>query len=113
MRKAAASQAALERRLGLVEAHQREVHTSLTGMEAAAARAYSDERGSLDDGGRERDGLYARAEALGASLARAGDDLRAAVADVNAGALAAGGGGGGAGAPMGKLVRVLNSQLQA
>ena len=152
MRGAAAAQAALDRKLGLIEAHHKEIHDALASMEGAAARAYAAETPALDGDGRARDALYGRAAALGAALARCGDDLRSAIADVNAGALAGGevvggeeggghgeagasdtalvlsGRGGGAGsapspgwpaAPssashqLGKLVRVLNSQLQA
>jgi nuclear pore complex protein Nup62 len=146
VRGAAASQAALDRKLGLIEAHHKEIHDALASMEGAAARAYAADAPSLDADGRARDALYGRAAALGAALARCGDDLRSAIADVNAGALAAAGDGegapGGAGGPgalvaaggdvasttppgasrpaslppaaqLGKLVRVLNSQLQA
>lgn len=65
-----------------------------------------------DEEARERDRLYERAEQLAASLAALGDDLRAAVADINAGA-----GAGPADAPpatpLAKAVRILNNQLQA
>ena len=56
-----------------------------------------------------RDRLYERAEALAASLAALGDDLRAAVDDVNAGA----GADGPPATPLAKAVRILNNQLQA
>lgn len=71
-----------------------------------------EERGLADEEARERDRLYERAEQLAASLAALGDDLRAAVADINAGA-----GAGPADAPpatpLAKAVRILNNQLQA
>lgn len=93
---AAAAQAALERKLGLLEAHQREVHEALGSMEAAAAAAYADELrpamlGGNDRDAAQRDALYERAEAIAAALARAGDDLRGAIADVNASAAVASG----------------------
>ena len=150
--RAARAQAALERKLGLLEAHQREVHEALGSMEAAAAAAYADElRPAMVSGGggagfsdrdaAQRDALYERAEAIAAALARAGDDLRGAIADVNASAAVASGGAsvsaGGtssalalsssssaaaaaaadpsssSAAPLPKLVKVLNNQLHA
>jgi hypothetical protein len=112
--RAAGAATALDRRLGLLEAHQKEVHDALASVEAAAARAYADDAPALDGDAAERDGLYERTEAVAAALARAGDDLRAAVAAVNAGAAAA---APPAGAPRddaaAKLVRVLNNQLHA
>lgn len=94
--RAAAAQAALERKLGLLEAHQKEVHDALGSMEAAAAAAYADElRPAMlsgnDRDAAQRDALYERAEAIAAALARAGDDLRGAIADVNASAAVASG----------------------
>jgi hypothetical protein len=78
-------------------------------------RALQEERGLADEEARERDRLYERAEALAAALSALGDDLRAAVADVNAAAAGAPGGGGAAGAatPLAKATRILNNQLQA
>ena len=94
--RAAAAQAALERKLGLLEAHQKEVHDALGSMEAAAAAAYADElRPAMlsgnDRDAAQRDALYERAEAIASALARAGDDLRGAIADVNASAAVASG----------------------
>ena len=131
--RAAAAQAALERKLGLLEAHQKEVHDALSSMEAAAAAAYADElRPAMLSGGdrdaAQRDALYERAEGIAAALARAGDDLRGAIADVNASAapalapaLASSASASAAGAsssssspaPLPKLVKVLNNQLHA
>ena len=145
---AAAAQAALERKLGLLEAHQREVHEALGSMEAAAAAAYADELrpamlGGNDRDAAQRDALYERAEAIAAALARAGDDLRGAIADVNASAAVASGAAASvvsssapsssssalalsnasdtaadpcsssSSAPLPKLVKVLNNQLHA
>ena len=61
--RAAAAQAALERKLGLLEAHQKEVHDALSSMEAAAAAAYADElRPAMlaSSGGVDRDGMAQR-----------------------------------------------------
>ena len=43
------AQEALERRLAVVEVHQREVHEALAGMEGEAERLYREERPLQDD----------------------------------------------------------------
>ena len=72
----------------------------------AGPRARQEERGLADEEARERDRLYERADALAAALSALGDDLRAAVANVNAAAA-------GAATPLAKATRILNNQLQA
>jgi nuclear pore complex protein Nup62 len=110
LRAAVAAQEALERRLSMLETHQRGIHEALTGMEGEAERLYREELPLLDDEGRERDGLYSRAEAVGGALASLGEQLKGAIEDINVSAAAKLGDGD---APLAKAVRVLNSQLQA
>lgn len=45
-------QEALEKRLALVETHQKEIHDTLVAMEGEAERLYREERGLLDDDSR-------------------------------------------------------------
>ncbi len=45
-------QAALGKKLALVETHQREIHDTLTAMEGEAERLYREERALLDDDSR-------------------------------------------------------------
>ena len=113
--RAAAAVSALDRRLGLLEAHQKEIHDALASVEAAAAAAYADDAPALDREAAEWDGLYARVDAVAASLARAGDDLRSAIDAVNAGAAPPSSSTHSASASdaAAKLVRVLNNQLHA
>jgi len=87
----------------------------LKSNDQAGPRARQEERGLADEEARERDRLYERADALAAALSALGDDLRAAVANVNAAAAGAPGAGGAAGAatPLAKATRILNNQLQA
>lgn len=47
-----AGQEALEKRLALVEAHQKEIHDTLGAMEGEAERLYREERPLLDDDAR-------------------------------------------------------------
>lgn len=109
-RRVLAGQEALERRLQMLEAHQKGIHEALIGMEGEAERMYREERPLADDEAAERDLLYERAERVGAVLGRVADQLAEAIADVNEVTAASLGDASG---PMGKLVRVLNNQLNA
>ena len=71
-----------------------------------SAGALQEERGSLDEEGREREALYARAEAVSAALSSMGQQLREAIAHVNAGAAAS---LGAANQPLVKLVLSISS----
>lgn len=110
LRRVLAGQDALERRLQMLEAHQKGIHDSLTGMEGEAERLYREERPLADDEAVERDVLYERAEKVTAVLTRLGEQLGEAISDTNEVTAASLGDGS---APMGKLVRVLNNQLNA
>lgn len=103
-------QQSLERKLGLLETHQKEVHHSLTSIEAEAARMHQEERSLGDDDAEDRDALYERADRVAAALASTGDQLRDVICDVNEGATAS---QGTADSPVVKAVRILNNQLQA
>ncbi len=110
LRRVLAGQDALERRLQMLEAHQKGIHDSLTGMEGEAERLYREERPLADDEAVERDVLYERAEKVTAVLTRLGEQLGEAISDTNEVTAANLGDGS---APLGKLVRVLNNQLNA
>ena len=110
LRSALAGQEALERRLAMLETHQRGIHDALIGMEGEAERLYREEVPLLDDEGKERDALYEKAEFLGGVLAGLGEQLRSAIADVNDSAAIGLGDGS---TPLAKATRILNSQLQA
>jgi nuclear pore complex protein Nup62 len=94
----------------MLEAHQKGIHDSLTGMEGEAERLYREERPLADDEAVERDVLYERAEKVTAVLTRLGEQLGEAISDTNEVTAANLGDGS---APLGKLVRVLNNQLNA
>lgn len=110
LNKMATGQDALDKRLCMLETHQREVHEALVGMEGEARRMYMEERAMMDDDATERERLYDKAEALSAMLVRMGAQLQGIVGDVNASAAAA---GGDPSTPMAKIVRILNNQLHA
>jgi nuclear pore complex protein Nup62 len=110
LRRVLAGQDALERRLQMLEAHQKGIHEALGGMESEAARLYRAERPLADDESAERDSLYERAERATSALTRVGQHLGEAIAEVNELTAAQLGDGD---APLGKLVRVLNNQLSA
>jgi len=82
-RRVVAGQDGLERRLQILEAHQKGVHDALVGMEAEAERMYREERPLGDDEAAERDLLYERAERVGAVLGRVSEQLGDAITDVN------------------------------
>ena len=69
-----------------------------------------EERGALDEDGRERELLYERAERLSNALVSMGHQLKEAIDGVNAAAATS---MGDPNQPIGKLVRILNNQLQA
>ena len=110
LRRVLAGQDALERRLQMLEAHQKGIHDSLTGMEGEAERLYREERPLADDEAVERDVFYERAEKVTSVLTRLGEQLGEAITDTNEVTSASLGDGS---APLGKLVRVLNNQLNA
>lgn len=64
----------------------------------------------LDPDARAREGLYERAQQLSATLVRMGGQLKEAIEGANAAASAS---LGDPAQPTGKLVRILNNQLQA
>lgn len=110
LQRAMLSQQALERQIGVVEVHQKEIHEALRSVEDEAERLYATERPSQDVDTAERDAMYARAEQVSASLAALGGDLAAAVVDVNSAAAAA---AGDATSPLAAAVKILNNQLTA
>ncbi|RMZ56988.1 hypothetical protein APUTEX25_005050, partial [Auxenochlorella protothecoides] len=110
VRKVLHAQEALERKLAMLDTHQRGIHETLTGMEHEAARLAQEEAGLQDEGTRDRDVLYARAERVGAQLADLGALLHRTVADINANTAAS---LGDTDSPLGKVVRILNNNLQA
>lgn len=69
-----------------------------------------EEKGSLDEEGREREMLYERAERLSSSLVSMGQQLTAAIEGVNTAAASS---LGDPTQPIGKLVKILNNQLLA
>lgn len=110
MLQAQKGQQALERRVAMLETHQLEVHNALVTMENEAMRLHREEGGAPDEDARARDVMYERAERLASSLARMGDQLRTAIDNVNSASSASQGEGA---TPLGKVVRILNNQLQA
>eukprot|EP00878_Enallax_costatus_P036453 GHUV01040940.1.p1 GENE.GHUV01040940.1~~GHUV01040940.1.p1 ORF type:complete len:604 (+),score=248.82 GHUV01040940.1:79-1890(+) len=105
-----AGQQALERQLGMIETHQKEVHDSLVSIEAEAERMYANERTLMDADTQDRDRLYARAQAVSTALGSLATELTRSVDQVNELAAAS---LGDPSTPMGSVVRVLNGQLQA
>lgn len=110
LRKVVKGQEGLEKKLQMLETHQKGIHDALVGMEGEAERLYREERPLLDDDSRERDRLYERAEKVGGLLGHLGEQLKEAIADVNDSTAAS---LGDAATPLGKAVRILNNQLQA
>lgn len=110
LRRVLAGQDALERRLQLLETHQKGIHEAISGMEAEAERLYLEEKPLADDEAAERDALYERAERVTFLMSRLGDQLTEAIEDVNKATSASLGDGN---TPLGKLVRILNNQLDA
>jgi len=106
----AAGQDALERKLFMLETHQKEVHDALVSIEGEAERLLAPERGALDSDAAERDRLYARAEAVSGALLALGGELQATVSSINELSAAS---LGEASTPLGAIVRILNNQLQA
>lgn len=110
LKSVAAGQETLERKLFLLETHQKEIHDALSSIEGEAERICNSERNLLDAESLERDHLYARAEAVSSSLLLVGGELESAVAsinDLNAASI------GDSSSPVGAIVRILNNQLQA
>ena len=83
LRRVLAGQDALERRLQMLQAHQKGVHDALASMESEAERLYREERPMADDESVERDVLYERAERVTGVLTRVGDQLVEAIGDTN------------------------------
>jgi nuclear pore complex protein Nup62 len=110
LKRVLAGQDALERRLQMVEAHQKGIHEALNGMSAEAERLYREEQGLADDQAAERDVLYERTSRLGITLNQIGEQLGEAIQDVNSVTAASLGDDAGS---VSKLVRVLNNQLNA
>eukprot|EP00955_Chlamydomonas_euryale_P116307 366410-Chlamydomonas_euryale.AAC.6 len=105
-----AGQDALERKLFLLETHQKEIHDALSSIEIEAERMCASERSLMDNDTVDRDRLYTRAEAISSALMSLGTELQSAVAninDLNAAAV------GDTSSPVGAVVRILNNQLQA
>lgn len=142
----------MEKKIALLEAHQKEIHDALVAMEGHALRLYQvtpwpsnvhsdcvaesmgeaatyishgvwfrtalehgvsgaqEESPMLDPDARAREGLYERAQQLSATLVRMGGQLKEAIEGANAAASAS---LGDPAQPTGKLVRILNNQLQA
>lgn len=110
LRRVAAAQEAAERKLFMLECHQKEVHEALLTIEGEAERMVSSERHMMDADAQERDRLYERAERISATLAALGSELTTTVEAVNSAQSTVTGGGQ---SPVGSLVQVLNNQLQA
>jgi len=110
LKKVSAGQEALERKLYLLETHQKEIHDALSSIEVEAERMCVAERGLLDADAAERDRLYARAEAASAALMGLGNELHVTVTNVNELSAAS---MGDPSNPLTAVVRILNNQLQA
>jgi nuclear pore complex protein Nup62 len=110
LKRVLAGQDALERRLQMVEAHQKGIHEALNGMSTEAERIHREEQGLADDQAVERDVLYQRTSRLGTVLGQIEEQLTEAIQDVNSVTAANLGDGSGS---IGKLVRVMNNQLNA
>jgi len=110
LKRVSAGQDALERKLYMLETHQKEVHDALASIEGEAERLLAPERGLMDADARERDRLYERSEAVSAALMTLGEDLHATVGSVNELGTAT---LGDPSTPLGAIVRILNNQLQA
>ena len=118
-----AGQEAMERKLALLETHQREVHDALCSIEAEAEKLCALERPLLDADAMERDRLYSRAEAVSKSLLGVSSDLQSAVLfinEANATAYPTNQGSGALGTGLGEnvdpvsaIVKILNNQLRA
>ncbi|GFH14924.1 Nsp1_C domain-containing protein, partial [Haematococcus lacustris] len=106
-----AGQDALERKLNLLEAHQKEVHDALASIENEAERLLLPELSLLDGDATERDRLYARAEAVSSLLQSLGSELHDTVADTNQ--LGTATLSNTRNTPMATIVQILNNQLQA
>lgn len=105
-----AGQEALDRQLGMIETHQKEVHDSLASIEAEAERLYASERSLMDADSQSRDRLYGRAQQVASALNAVASELTYSVDKINELASAS---LGDPNTPMGSVVRVLNNQLQA
>ena len=113
----------MERKLALLETHQKEVHDALSSIEAEAEKLCSLERPLLDADAMERDRLYSRAEAVSQALLLVSSDLQSAVLSINEANAASypshgapgglGGAGGGEVDPIAAIVKILNNQLRA
>ncbi len=110
LKRVLAGQDALERRLQMVEAHQKGIHEALNGMSTEAERLYREEQGLADDQAMERDALYERTSRLGTTLSQIGEQLGEAIQDVNSVNVAS---GEAADTSVSKLVRILNNQLNS
>jgi len=110
LKRVLAGQDALERRLQMVEAHQKGIHEALNGMSTEAERIHREEQGLADDQAVERDVLYQRTARLGTVLGQIEEQLTEAIQDVNSVTAANLGDSSGS---IGKLVRVMNNQLNA
>ena len=110
LKRVLAGQDALERRLQMVEAHQKGIHEALNGMSTEAERLYKEEQGLADDQAMERDALYERTSRLGTTLSQIGEQLGEAIQDVNSVNIAS---GEAADTSVSKLVRILNNQLNS
>jgi nuclear pore complex protein Nup62 len=115
-----AGQEAMERKLALLETHQKEVHDALSSIEQEAEKLCALERPLLDADAMERDRLYSRAEAVSQALLLVSNDLQSAVLSINEANAASypstgpgGGGGGGEVDPVSAIVKILNNQLRA
>lgn len=110
----------MERKLALLETHQKEVHEALCSIEAEAEKLCALERPLLDADAMERDRLYARAEVVSQALLLVSNDLQSAVLSINeanATSYPSSGPGAGAGGgevdPVSAIVKILNNQLRA
>ena len=110
LRRVIAGQESLEKRLQMLEAHQKGIHDTLSGMEEEAARLYRAERPLADENTAELDILYERTERAAAALVHVGQQLSDTITEVNqvtSAQLQA------EDEPVKKLISVLNNQLNA
>lgn len=110
VKKVQAGQEALDKKLGMIETHQKEIHDALVSIEGEAEKIYNSERALMDSDAQERDKLYTTAEKISESLRVLNEELHATVGAVNQVADAS---IGDTSTPVGAIVGILNNQLRS
>lgn len=80
------TQTTVERRLELIETHQKEVDKALQSMEEEAERIYKDEKGFIleDDAASARDSMYDQAEYIEREMERMAEQIKSIIQTLNA-----------------------------